>query len=763
MPDYGHDLLFGSFVTPTATDVSHALNLAVASEAAGLDLVTFQDHPYQPQFLDTWTLIAFAAARTRRITLAPNVLNTPLRPAPVTARAAASLALLSEGRLAMGLGAGASPNGILSMGGPKLTPAQKVKALQETITILRGLWADDDEPLTLHGAHHRVLEARPGPGAKHDIPIWLGAYKPRMLSLTGSHADGWLPSAGFLPPSEMRPSHEIIDAAAAAADRPPQAIRRLLNVRVGRFPGALVGAPGHWAHQLLPLVMEHGFSAFILASDNPDELKAFAQETAPALREAVAAERSEGYVAAAGGSLAANAGLATRVKAGNKAAWQDKMNTGERGMLPEQLSAIAVWPDDRHYEAVRHTYAYRGSPNVVLRARDERDVAQAVAYARAQSLPLAVRSGGHGISGKSTNNAGVVVDLGGMKRISLLDREAQLVRVEPGARWGDVARQLAPYGLAISSGDTGDVGVGGLATAGGIGFLARLHGLTIDHLQAAELILADGTFVRTDAENHPDLFWAVRGAGANMGVVTAFEFRAQTIGPIIATEAAHDASDTAGFVTQWGAALEQAPRELTSFLTLMPTRGGVMARSLSVYADDNVEASEAVLAPLLQAGPLLGKRSHRIAYADLIPTSGHAHSGGHPLSEVRSGLLEHLTESFARDFGAALASGDIPMAQFRAVGGAVNDTASDATAYAHRSQNFSLLAGSPRSRRRRLDQHWSRLQPHLTGLYISFETRLGEQQLQNAFPGSTLEKLRRIKAEYDPQNVFNTNFPIPPI
>jgi FAD/FMN-containing dehydrogenase len=173
-----------------------------------------------------------------------------------------------------------------------------------------------------------------------------------------------------------------------------------------------------------------------------------------------------------------------------------------------------------------------------------------------------VRSGGHGISGRSTNDGGIVIDVGALDDIRVLDRGTGRVRLGPGARWGDVARALAPHGLGMSSGDFGDVGVGGSATAGGVGYLARRHGLTIDHVVAAELVLADGTQVRADAEHHPDLLWAVRGAGGNFGIVTAVELEAYEVGDVVLSTMTLEAGPE--LLERWGAALEAAPRELTS-------------------------------------------------------------------------------------------------------------------------------------------------------------------------------------------------------
>ncbi|HVL23491.1 MAG TPA: LLM class flavin-dependent oxidoreductase, partial [Thermomicrobiales bacterium] len=184
MPDYGHPLQFGTFITPQAQRPEVAVALAQLTEQAGLDLATFQDHPYQARFLDTWTLMTWVAAQTERITVAPNVANLPLRPPAVLARASASLDLLSGGRFELGLGAGAFWDAIEAMGGTRLTPAASIAALAEAIDIIRDLWRGDERGGVRHdGEHYRVVGAHRGPSPAHDIGIWIGAYKPRMLRL----------------------------------------------------------------------------------------------------------------------------------------------------------------------------------------------------------------------------------------------------------------------------------------------------------------------------------------------------------------------------------------------------------------------------------------------------------------------------------------------------------------------------------------------------------------------------------------------------
>ncbi|MEV4466432.1 LLM class flavin-dependent oxidoreductase [Micromonospora echinofusca] len=303
MSDYGHPLAFGAFLTPGNAEPARVVGLAMLAEQVGLDLVTFQDHPYQPAFLDTWTLMSFVAARTGTVRLAANVTNLPLRPPAVLARAVASLDLLSGGRVELGLGAGAFWEAIEAMGGRRLSPGQGVRALAEAIDVIRQVWdVDARGGVRVDGEFHRVVGAKRGPAPAHDVGIWLGAYKPRMLVLTGRRADGWLPSLGYLQPGDLGRGNTIIDDAAREAGREPADVRRLLNV-TGRFApvgrGPLHGPAEQWAEELADLALSDGVSTFILGSDDPEDLRRFAAEVAPAVRELVAGERAGDAAAAA--------------------------------------------------------------------------------------------------------------------------------------------------------------------------------------------------------------------------------------------------------------------------------------------------------------------------------------------------------------------------------------------------------------------------------------------------------------------------------
>jgi hypothetical protein len=287
MPDYGHELQFGVFITPAAQNAETVVSLATLADRVGLDLVSFQDHPYQARFLDTWTLLSFVAARTSRVRIAANVLNLPLRPPAIVARSVASLDILSGGRAELGIGAGAFWDGIEAMGGRRLSPGQSVDALEEAIDVIRALW-DVGEPGTASydGSYYRLNGAARGPAPLHDIGIWVGAYKPRMLSLTGRKADGWLPSLPYLQPGDLAAGNRAIDEAAMEAGRDPAAIRRLLNIP------ALDGPPERWVEELTRYALEDGIGTFILMADDAGAIETLASEVAPAVREQVAAARA---------------------------------------------------------------------------------------------------------------------------------------------------------------------------------------------------------------------------------------------------------------------------------------------------------------------------------------------------------------------------------------------------------------------------------------------------------------------------------------
>ncbi|HEY4570942.1 MAG TPA: LLM class flavin-dependent oxidoreductase, partial [Kribbella sp.] len=295
--DYGHELVFGTFLTPAVDSPDRVIALAQLTEQVGLDLVSFQDHPYQPRLMDAWTLLSVVAAQTERVKVTTNVANLPLRQPVVLARSVATLDLITGGRVELGLGAGGFLDAVAANGGPRLTSGQSITALEEAVGIMREVWTPTGGGIRLAGKHYTVAGAKRGPVPAHDVSIWLGAYKPRMLAVTGRLADGWLPSSGYAGPDQLAAMNKIIDEAAVEAGRDPADVRRLYNVS-GRFAGSggfLQGPEELWIDQLTELTLGEGMSTYILASDDPDDIRRFA-EVAAGVRESVEAARSGAVV-----------------------------------------------------------------------------------------------------------------------------------------------------------------------------------------------------------------------------------------------------------------------------------------------------------------------------------------------------------------------------------------------------------------------------------------------------------------------------------
>ena len=756
---YGHSLRLGLLLT--GTDRDSAAELARLGEELGYDLIAVHDRPAtsddrdrsatpddqdRPSGLDPWTVLSWVAGRTDRVTLAaltrPAVAPAPAAgsggasasaPEPVLpaaaygtvptviGRAAASLDLLTGGRVELALAAG--------------------PATGEAADIIRGIWsASERSPLSHDGEHYRVPGTERGPAPAHDIPLWIaGGTDPEVLRLAARKADAWLLASGPDDargrslrdlPAALTKANAVIDEAAKEAGRDPREIRRVVQV---------TGVPQ--ASDLLPLIEEAGVGTILLATGDPGEVRRFAGDIAPALRAAAGKDQ------------------VPQVKSSFV---RSKRHPGiDYDAIPASLAAEAVEPGDTGYARVRSTYMRGGAPGLVLRPGTPEEVSDAVRYARTQPVKLSIRSGGHGISGRSTNRGGIVIDVSRMNTIEVLDKETRRVRLGPGARWGDVAAELAPHGWALSSGDYGSVGVGGLATAGGIGWFVREHGLTIDHLRAVEMVLADGSRVRADENENADLFWAVRGAGANFGIVTSFEFEVDEVGDVGFAQFIVDASDTKGLLERWGAAVEAAPRDVTSTLLIgRPQPGQPVIGQISAVVDSaDSDTIVSRLQPIAGVAPLLDYSIQVMPYyAIMAGPHGPQMGQGEPVA--RSGLADHLTPELAAAAEKLVRSGQTYFFQIRGMGGASADVPPDATAYAGRSANFQLVAFGQSEHG--LAEQWDPMIEHFSGLYINFETDQRPERLHEAYPEGHLRRLRELKRRYDPDNVFRDNFPIEP-
>lgn len=698
MTNYGHPLRFGVEVDAT-TNAVEAIELSVRAEALGYDTVGFVA---LAEGLDAWSLSTWAAAHTERVQVGATRMGAGATLPSMIARSTSSLQLLSGGRARLSLTAGEDP--------------VQIAALAEVV---------------------RGLGAVPGPALECAVPLWIHGAGPLAAALAGLVADGWTVDLDDVGTDGLAELNGVVDKAAADAGRDPREIRRAVTLTAGtaRDPETLT-----------PLVVEHGVSTFLLRLDADAQeplLEQFVAEVAPVVREQ--AERS----------LPPGA-LVDRVlrRADVRAQRRPGIAYDE---VADDLAERAVEPGDAAYARVRSTYLRGGSPGLVLRPTNVGEVQSALAFARTHThLPLGVRSGGHGISGRSTNDGGLVIDVGALNDVTVLDPARRLVRIEPGARWRDVATVLEPHGWALSSGDYGGVGVGGLATAGGIGFLNRKHGLTIDHLQAVEMVLADGTLVRASADEYPELFWAARGAGANFGIAVAFEFEVDEVADVGWAQLAFQVADTAAYLEAFGEVAARTPRETTPFLIL--SRG--MAQMMAMVDSNDPDVIISQLQPFAEIAPLVQQQVVIAPYSavmNMFPESPHS-GRGEPVS--RSVLVREITPEFAQASADLIASGASHWYQIRTVGGAVSDVASDTTAYAHRDANFSLTVMGANAQR--LDRWFDSVRQHADGLYLSFESDPDPARVLDAFPPTTLDRLRRLKAQLDPHNLFKDNFNISP-
>jgi FAD/FMN-containing dehydrogenase len=397
-----------------------------------------------------------------------------------------------------------------------------------------------------------------------------------------------------------------------------------------------------------------------------------------------------------------------------------------------------------------------------------------ISVARETGLELAVRSGGHSIPGHSVSEGGIVLDLADMRAIDV-DAEGRTAWAETGLTAVEVATAAAAHGLAIGFGDTGSVGIGGITLGGGVGYLARRFGLTIDDLLAADVVTADGEVRRVDAESEPDLFWAIRGGGGNFGVATRFRFRLHdlpgVVGGMLFLPATRDT--IAGFIE----AADAAPEELSTIANVMPAppmpfvpeehHGKTVIFGLMCYAGD-AEGGERALAPFRALADPIADMVKPIPYPEIYPPDEEEY---HPIATAHTmfvdgvgtaeadTILEHLDASTAM----------MRVAQLRVLGGAVARVPADATAFAHRQSRImvNVAALVERVEDRPTHEPWTRgfaaaLHHGDDGAYVNFLGDEGADRTRAAYPGETWDRLRRIKARYDPTNLFRLNQNIPP-
>ncbi|MFC0509059.1 FAD-binding oxidoreductase [Micromonospora costi] len=438
--------------------------------------------------------------------------------------------------------------------------------------------------------------------------------------------------------------------------------------------------------------------------------------------------------------------------------------------LRRDFGGDIIEPGTGEYESARSAVFASGSPAYILRPESVGDVQAGVRFAAGAGLALSVRGGGHSFPGFGTNDGGVVIDLGKLAGVELVDKERHLVRIGGGATWGRVATVLAPHGLAISSGDTKTVGVGGLTLAGGIGWKVRKYGLALDNLVAVEVVTADGALVRASAAENPDLFWAIRGGGGNFGIVTSFHFVAHPTTDVFFGRITFPASEAGSVLRGWVEHLRTAPEALTSIANVAnPLAGGPEAPveiHVAFDGDDPALAAHAI-DPIRRLGTVLDDDVALRPYADTLVDGATPPPGIRFLTRSAFVGKESVAEVL-RIVAEVGASERPPFIAVRSVGGAVSRVPDDATAYAYRRAELMVvtMTAGPEpvvaAARPALDAIWGRLAPHVDGAYANFLATAAEDDVAAIYPPETYRRLVAVKHRYDAANLFTGNHNIRP-
>ncbi|MFD1511677.1 FAD-binding oxidoreductase [Halomarina rubra] len=447
--------------------------------------------------------------------------------------------------------------------------------------------------------------------------------------------------------------------------------------------------------------------------------------------------------------------------------------------LRESFRGTLVQTTDDGYDEARAIYnaMIDKRPALIAQCVDAADVVAAVTFAREQDLDLAVRSGGHNGPGLSLVEDGLVVDLSPMTGVQV-DPDAKTVRVEPGCTWGDVDHATHAFGLATVSGIISTTGVGGLTLGGGHGYLSRRYGLTIDNLLGADVVLADGSLVHASEDEHSDLFWAIRGGGGNFGVVTCFEFQCHDVGTVVAGPLFWPLDDLEATMRWYREWLPQAPRDVYAFYLVAEVPGDPFPPDIH---GENVcglmwclpEGDEAAAEPFLQeardaADPLfehVGAMPYpalQSMFDDLYPEGDQWYWKGDFVRDLTD-------EAIAAHEAHAVVPTPQSTMHLYPIDGAVHDVSEDATAWHYRDATWSMVIAGVDPDPANDDRitawardYWEAVHPHTAGgAYVNFMMEEGEDRVRATY-GDNYERLQRVKAEYDPDNLFHVNQNVEP-
>ena len=444
--------------------------------------------------------------------------------------------------------------------------------------------------------------------------------------------------------------------------------------------------------------------------------------------------------------------------------------------LRSDFDGRVVGPDDTGYDSARRVFAGHidRRPAAIIRVADAADVARVIRLAGDTGLDLAVRSGGHSGAGHGVVDGGIVLDLSLLKGLDI-DADGRTAWAGTGLTAGEYTAAVGERGLATGFGDTGSVGIGGITLGGGVGYLSRRYGLTVDDLLAADVVTADGELLRVDADNHPDLFWAIRGGGGNFGVATRFQYRLHEVGPVVGGMLMLPAS--ADVIRSFMAEAQAGPDELSTIAAVMSAppmpnvaaeyHGQIVLMALMCYVG-SPDAGERALAPFRALATPIVDMLRPIAYPEMYPPEDPDYR---PTAAARTLFVDSVDGDVAELILDRLRASDAPMrvVQLRMLGGAIDRVPVDATAYAHRGRrimaNVAAFFAGPDDQPAR--EAWvadvtAELRRGDAAAYVNFIGDEGHERVRDAYPGSTWDRLVSVKDRYDPTNLFRVNQNIPP-
>jgi FAD/FMN-containing dehydrogenase len=440
-----------------------------------------------------------------------------------------------------------------------------------------------------------------------------------------------------------------------------------------------------------------------------------------------------------------------------------------------ELAGEVIGPRDAEYDAARTVFspAFDRHPAAIVRPVDDAAVASVVELARENGIELAIRSGGHSFAGHGASEGGIVLDLSWLDGLDV-DAGARVVAAEAGLTSGRVTKATAAHGLGVSFGDTGSVGIGGLTLGGGVGYLVRKHGLTIDSLLSADVVTADGRVLLVDERSHPDLFWAIRGGGGNFGVVTRLRYRLSPVdgatGGMLVLPATPET--IVGFVE----AADRAPEDLSTIANVMPApplpfvprehHGRLVLLATLFHAGPSGEAQTA-LAPFRALAEPVADLLRPMSYEEIYPPENVEFR---PFTSGRTMFIDQIDGTTAAEILGRLSAStaQIRVAQLRVLGGAMARVPAEATAFAHRTRRIMVNLAAVYMNGDEAPAHEAWLDQFAGSLrqdraaYVNFLGDEGEERVRDAYPGPTWERLREVKRHYDPDNLFHVNHNIPP-